>query len=158
MERLAPYLERDEERARTMLSNRGIEVGSEAYNRGMDDLSRARNDARLAAVAAGGAEMANLYGLTADSRGRAIQEAMLERSQPINEIATLLGTAGPIDVANFGAVPQAGVAPADIAGATYASHGSAMNAYQQEMANRNAMMGGVFGIAKAATPFLFGVG
>jgi len=57
MDRLNPYLQRDEEALRTRLANQGLAYGGEAYNNAMQDQSKRVNDARLAAIAQGGDEM-----------------------------------------------------------------------------------------------------
>lgn len=57
MDRLNPYLQRDEEALRTRLANQGLAYGGEAYSNAMQDQSKRVNDARLAAIAQGGDEM-----------------------------------------------------------------------------------------------------
>lgn len=76
------------------------------------------------------------------ARQNAISEAIQERQVPLNELAALLSgvqVQGP----SFVNTPQTGVAGTDITGPI-------MQQYQQQMAQRNAMMGGLFGLGGAA--------
>ena len=76
------------------------------------------------------------------ARQNAISEAIQERQVPLNELAALLSgvqVQGP----NFVNTPQTGVSGTDITGPI-------MQQYQQQMAQRNAMMGGLFGLGGAA--------
>ena len=63
MSRLNPSLERDRENLRTQLSNQGIKLGSDAFDRGMEDFGRQSNDARMAAILGAGQEQNRLADL-----------------------------------------------------------------------------------------------
>lgn len=156
MERLNPYLERDRETLRTQLSNQGIGVGNEAYSRAMGDFGKGVNDARLAVIGQAGAEQSRLFGLQQSARDRAIQEQVLQRSLPLNEIATLLGTAGPVGIPQFGAAPQVGVATPDLLGATYLGYQNQLNAANQAANRSSAGMGSLFGLAGTVAGGFFG--
>ncbi len=149
LERMQPQLDNDRAALETQLANQGFARDSEAYNAEIDKHNRAVNDARLATIAAGGQEQSRLFGLDMASRQQMLQEAALERSQPLNEIASILGT-GQVNAPNFGAVPQVGVAPTDITGPTYAKYNADMNAFNQSQNSRNRAMGGLFGLAGSA--------
>ena len=69
MERINPYLERDQERLRTQMVNQGFTIGDEGYNRGMQDFSRQANDARLGAILGASQEHSRLTGLEAQRAG-----------------------------------------------------------------------------------------
>lgn len=130
LERMQPYLDRDRAALETQLANQGFDRSSAAFQTSLDEQNRAENDARLAAIAQGGTEQSRLFGLESSARQQAIQEAALERSQPLNEIAAILGT-GQVQTPNFGAVPQVGVASPDLMGAVY-------NSYNSQVAQANA--------------------
>lgn len=66
MQRMNPHLSRDREALRTQMSNQGIKLGSEAYDRGMSDFSRQSNDARLGAILNAGEEQARMVGMDRD--------------------------------------------------------------------------------------------
>lgn len=59
-DRLNPQLQRTRSDIEQRLDDQGIRYGSEAYTRAMDDWNRQSTDARLAVIAQGGQEQANL--------------------------------------------------------------------------------------------------
>lgn len=144
-----PQMDHDRDRLANQLANQGLVPGSEAYNTAMDSLTRNQNDFRLAADQAGGQEQSRLYGLNADARSRGIAEMLQTRSQPINELAALLGTSQ-VAVPQPAAIPQVSVAGADVTGANTLSYNALMNRYNQQIGQQNAAMGGLFGVAGSA--------
>jgi len=105
------------------------------------------------------AEASQLFSLQSGARDRAINELMIQRNQPLNELAAML-SAQQITQPSFLTPPQPGVAAGDLQGATYANYQGALG--QQQMANQNnligyqagqaadnAMTGGMFGLAGA---------
>ena len=112
----------------SILANKGIKVGSTAYDKAMDQLGRDRNDSYTQAM------------LTA--RGQALQEMMTERTQPINEILALMG-GGQVQQPNFVNTPGFSSPTTDVAGIMN-------NHYQQQLAqhaNSGFDVGGLFGLA-----------
>ena len=75
---------------------------------------------------------------------------MTERNQPINEITALL-SGSQVQAPNFVNTPQNQIAGTDYSGNVYRSYQGQLDAYKQQQANSNAMMGGLFGLA--AAPF-----
>ena len=150
-DRNAPAMQRDQEALVQRLANQGISLGSEAWNAAQDDYSRGVNDFRLGADVQAGNSAAQQYGLEANTRDRAIQEMTNLRTQPINEVATLLGTGNGVQTPQFSAVPQTQVAPTDVSGNYYNSYQGQLASYmqQQQQANSsyNAALGGLFGLA-----------
>lgn len=139
LERMDPYLQRDDEALRTRLANSGFDMNSAGYRSALDESTRAKNDARLAAIAQGGQEQSRLFGLEQAARQQGIQDRSVARSQPLNEIAAILGT-GQVQVPQFGAVPQVGVAAPDITSGIY-------NKYNADVQNQSSRLGGLFGLA-----------
>jgi hypothetical protein len=76
--RMQPKFDQQEAGLRNRLLNSGIEVGSEAYNREMNNFNQALNDARMQTVLAGGQEENRQFGLESSAR-----------SQPLNELNAL---------------------------------------------------------------------
>lgn len=150
LSRLNPQIDQDREALATRLSNMGFDRSSEGFRREMDRFQQGVNDARQQAVLASGAEASRLFGLDQAARQQGIQEASLARAQPLNEIATLLGTAGAVPTPSFSPAPQVGVAPADIVGPTYAAYNADLNAFNQQQAGRRSTMGGLFGLGGSA--------
>lgn len=132
---LDPQWARNDEAQRTDLINRGIRPGSEAYDaeirRGADQKSRAYNSMFL------------------DSYGQANQAALTERNQPLNEITALLRGSG-VSQPNFTNTPTPGVAPTDVIGAQQQALNQGNLAYQGQVSQNNAMVGGLFGLGKTA--------
>jgi hypothetical protein len=149
MDRMNPMLERDRLALEQRLANQGITPGSEAWRRSIDDASRAASDARLAVIAQGGAEESRLYGLESNARERALQEAMLMRQLPLQEAQILAGQSQ-VQLPAFTATPSVGVGAAPIADSIYGSYQGNLGAYNQQLGQQNAMMGGLFGLGGAA--------
>lgn len=134
--RLNPQFARDEEALRTRLVNSGIRQGSDAWNAEMDDFGQRRNDAYNSLALAG--------------RGQAMQELLAERNQPLNEITALM-SGSQVSQPNFVGTPQASVANTDYAGMVQNDYNNKMQAVQMKNANNQALLGGLFGLAGAAT-------
>lgn len=66
MERMNPQLDRSRQQLETNLANRGIKLGSAAYDRALDESNRSQNDARLAAILNAGQEQSRLAGIARD--------------------------------------------------------------------------------------------
>ena len=117
----------------TDLINRGIRPGSDAYAAMHRTFDTGRNDAYNNLLLAG--------------RGQAVNEALIERNQPLQELAMLLGASG-ATMPTFGATPQPGVSAPGVAPVDFT--GLVMNNFNQKVAGQNAMMGGLSGLAGTA--------
>lgn len=127
--RLDPVLEQRRQALDTDLINRGITPGTEAYTRAMRENTQGANDA--------------YNQLLLQGHGQAVQEALTERNQPINEI-TALTSGSQVSQPNFvNNTPQATVAPTD-----YSS--LVANNYNQQVGQSNAFWGGLAGLGGAA--------
>jgi hypothetical protein len=125
--RLTPQLDQRREAEATRLSNAGIKLGSTAYDRAQMNLNQGENDA--------------YNQLLLNGRGQAVNETLLARQQPINEILALAGQ-GQLAMPSFGAgAPQTALAGTDIAGITQANYANQTNAYNQQQSQ----LGGLFG-------------
>ncbi len=147
--RNAPAMERDRAALETKLKNQGLTYGTEAWNAAQDDLNRGVNDFRLGADVQAGNAAAQAYGLEGTTRDRAIQERANLRTQPINEVAALLGTGQGVQNPNFVNVPQVQVQPADVQGPYAQQYQGQMAQWQQNQQSQNAALGGLFGLAGA---------
>lgn len=126
-ERILPQQERNESGLRSRLINSGIRPGTSAWNTEMERLTNANTD--------------QLNQLALNSRGQAFSEGLATRNQPLNELNALLTQSQVSNPAQMsGATPQVGVGGVDYAGMV-------QDNYAQQMAQRNAMMGGLFGLA-----------
>ncbi|MGL4575865.1 MAG: hypothetical protein ACRCV9_13865, partial [Burkholderiaceae bacterium] len=79
------------------------------------------------------------------SRERALQEEMMLRNQPINEIGALMG-GGQVTLPQFAQYQGGNIAGTDVAGITQQSYQNQMQQYQQRLQQQNAMMGGLAGL------------
>lgn len=68
MGRLNTQRDRDMERLRTQLTNQGVNIGTEAYSRALQDFDRTNTDMRTSAILASGQEQSRLLG---EARGAA---------------------------------------------------------------------------------------
>lgn len=149
IERNQPQMDRDRAAMEQRLANQGISLGSEAWQNSLYDYNRATNDFRLGADVQAGNAAAQQYGLEASTRDRAIQERSNLRTQPINEVAALLGTGQGVQGPTFQNVPQVQVANTDISSPYNTQYQGQMAQWQQGQKSNDAMMGGLFGLGGA---------
>lgn len=133
--RLDPQLSQHREREIARLSNQGIKLGSSAYDRAIRQIDEKENDARNQLLLTG--------------RNQAVQEALLERNQPLNELIAL-ASGTQLSSPAAAAVPQTGLAGTDIAGITQNAFNNQMGQYGQQMSNWNSTVGGLFGLGSSA--------
>lgn len=141
-----PLQDRDLDALRTSLSNQGIGIGSEAWSNAMSDYGRGVNDFRMAADIQSGTEAARAFGLGAQARDRAIAERSNLRTQPINEVAALLGTGGGVQGPQFVPTNSPQVNPTDVAGNINDAYRGRLAAWQQQQQSQGAALGGIFGL------------
>lgn len=141
-----PLQDRDLDALRTSLSNQGIGIGSEAWSNAMKDYSTGVNDFRMAADIQSGTEAARAFGLGAQARDRAIAERSNLRTQPINEVAALLGTGGGVQGPQFVPTGSPQVNPTDVAGNINDAYRGRLAAWQQQQQSQGAALGGIFGL------------
>lgn len=148
--RQQPIMAQQEEALRTRLANQGLQPGSEAYSNAMRDFTRGQNDYYLGADAQAGNEAGMIFGLQGTARDRAINEALMERSQPINEVSALLGTGTGVQNPSFVQTPTTQVQPTDVTTPMLMEQQQRMQAWQQGQSNNNALLGSIFGLGGAA--------
>lgn len=131
---LDPVWQQRESALQSQLANKGIQQGSEAYTNALRDFGMQRDNAYNSALLSG--------------RSQAEQEALTQRNQPLNEISALLG-GSQVSQPNYTTTPSPGVAPTDVIGAYNNAYQGELAGYNAQTSNRNAMMGGLFGLAAA---------
>jgi hypothetical protein len=149
-DRNAPQMQRDQDTLNQRLANQGISLGSDAWRAAQDQYGRSVNDFRLGADTQSGAAAAQQYGLESNTRDRAIQEMTNLRTQPINEVATLLGTGNGVQAPQFSQVAQAQVAPTDVSGNYWNQYQGQIAQQQMQQKSSDAAMGGLFGLGGSA--------
>jgi hypothetical protein len=133
--RLQPQFARDEASMRATLINSGIRPGSDAWNTEMTRLSQNKNDA--------------LTQLLLSGHSTAVNDILTERNQPINEISALM-SGSQVGQPNFTNTPQTQVAGVDYAGMVRDKYNAQNDQYKTQVAQDNALMGGLFGLAGTA--------
>lgn len=136
--RLDPQLERSRQSEISRLANQGIKVGSTAYDRAMEGVNQRENDARNQLLLTG--------------RNQAVQEALMERNQPLNEI---IGLASGTQVQNpqFTSTPQTGIAGTDVAGITQQNYANQQTQYNQQQQSLGGLFGTIGSVAGASAPY-----
>jgi hypothetical protein len=139
-------LDLQEQQMRTRLANQGISAGTEAWNNEFRPLEQARVDASNQATIDAG----NLAGQNIQQaqtlRNQGIQETEALRNQPFQDYSALMGFGGSVQQPNFVTTPQTQIQPADVTSPYIAQYQGQLNAYNQNRASSNAMMGGMFGL------------
>ena len=159
MDLMRPELDRQERRFEQTMADRGLPIGAEAYDDARGQFDRSRDDmvkgAAFDAMRAGQAEQSRLYNLGRTERGDQINEQLLTRQQPMNELAAILQGSPAFQNPSFGSPAQYQVAPSDIMGATFNKYQGDLNAWNAQNQSRNAMFGGLAKLGSAAIPFAF---
>lgn len=135
--RLDPQWAQQQEALTNRLAQRGIMPGSEAYDREMMNFSKQRTDAY------------NQMYLGARQQG--VQEAMIERNQPLSEFNAFRTGSQPT-MPTFGNVPSVTQANTDVAGIYNQAYQNELQGWNMQNQSNNSMMGGLFGIGAALMP------
>lgn len=131
--RLDPAIARQQQSLEQSLANKGIKIGSEAYNNAQTLQNQSANDAR------------NQLFLT--GHNQAFQEALAQRNQPLNEILALAGQ-NQIQSPQFASTPQTGVQGTDVSGAIN-------NQYNQQLNQSNGFYNALGSIGGTIGGWLF---
>lgn len=132
--RLDPMFDRERQSLETRLSNQGIRLGSAAYDTAMGQFGQRQNDAY------------NQLALT--GRGQAVQEALTERNQPINEITALL-SGSQVSMPQFVGSNNSQIPTTDVAGLINENYNQRLGQWQQKNAMTQNLLGGLFGLGSA---------
>lgn len=132
--RLDPMFADRRQGLETDLLNRGINMGTEAYDKAVGRFGEQENDAYNQLLLGG--------------RQQAISEMLAGRNQPINEITALM-SGGQVTQPNFVNTPNTPVSGVDYAGLVGQD-------YQNKLKAHQAQMGGIFGLG--GTALRYGLG
>lgn len=123
--RLDPMLAERRQTLETDLANRGIKMGSAAYDRAMALNTQGEND---------------LFNqLLLNGRQQAVSEAITQRAQPLNEITALM-SGSQVNQPNFAPTSMPSIGTADVAGLIQSGYQNQLADYQR----RSAAAGGLF--------------
>jgi hypothetical protein len=131
-QRLDPRFAQEEDRLRTRLENQGLTAGSEAWNREMTGFNQSKNDA--------------FNSLMLQGRGQAFNELGSIRNQPINEISALL-SGSQVNSPNVSPATPQSMPTVDYAGLVNSNYNQRLGNWQQQQAQKQSLMGGLFGLA-----------
>lgn len=146
MERQRPQFEQARSKQEADLMARGFNPGTSGWNARFDDLGRNENDARLAAILAGGQEQSRLFGLGQQARQQALQEQSFLRNEPLNTL-NAVRTGAQVTNPTFQATPQQAFTPgADYLGAAQQGYQADLNASNASNAAKGNMFSGLAGI------------
>lgn len=146
-------IDRGRNSARTLLANQGVQPGSEAWKREMQTFGEQTNDLSNQAFLQAG-------NLADQELGR----ALTIRNQPLADYQALLGLSSGVAQPSFQNTQQQPIANTDVTTPAMQAYQGQMNAYNQQVGQQNALMGGLFGLGGsvlgglARTPKMFGLG
>jgi hypothetical protein len=142
MQRLAPQIQQSREALSVDLANRGIPIGTEAYNRAMSTQSQRENDLLLGATTQG-------FGVGQQARQQGLQEQAYLRNEPLNTL-NAVRTGSQVQGPTFvNPAMQANTAGADILGATQMGYNAQLGAANAQNAANNQMTQGLFSLGGA---------
>ena len=143
MQRLAPQLQQGRDKLQQDLANRGIDIGSEAYDRAMMQQSQRENDLLLGATTQG-------FGVGQQARQQGLQEQAYLRNEPLNTL-NAVRTGAQVQGPSFvNPAMQANTAGADILGATQMGYNANLAASNAQNAANAQMTQGLFSLGGAA--------
>jgi hypothetical protein len=142
MQRLAPQLQQGREQLQQQLANKGIDIGSTAYDRAMQAQAQRENDLLLGATTQG-------FGVGQQARQTALQEQAYLRNEPLNTLSAVR-TGSQVTGPQFvNSAQQATAAGPDLLGAAQMTNNAQMGAYNAQQAGQNSMTQGLMGLAGA---------
>ena len=117
---LQPVFDKQRAEMERTLQNRGIPLGSEAYQDAMNRLesqqSKQWESLALSSVGAGRQEQSRLFDVGMRRRGQGIDEMMLRRNSPMNELAQMLAGIPTPGTPQFASLPQYSMPTPDFQG------------------------------------------
>lgn len=156
--RLDPQWQTNQSQLEDTLANRGITVGSEAYDHAMRDFNLGKNDAytsaRNAATQYGVQDASTLFGEGLAGHQQGVSDMLTQQNQPLSLLQQIMSSIrGTAPQSN---APQTGVSPTDVTGAYANYENQLQNQYQAQQQQYNSALGGVGGLLGNALmlPFL----
>ena len=145
MQRLAPQIQQGRDRLEQRLANQGIQLGSEAYDRAMQNQAQRENDLLLGATTQG-------FDVGNRARAAAFNELAYQRNEPINTLSAVRTGSqvqGPQFVNSFN---QATTAGPDILAASQMGYNAQMGDFNAKNAAQANLNQGLFQMGAAAIP------
>lgn len=160
-ERMRPEHERAQAGLEGQLQNMGLTRGSEAWNREMERMGKQQAGERFNALSMGGEEMQRLFNMGMAKQGQqwtqglqgaelanvlrnqGLQEMLMQRNQPLNELTALM-SGQQVGMPSMPGFQGAGMGQnANLLGAAQQQYQSGLDAYNANAAQRSAFGGGI---------------
>lgn len=151
---LKPMMD-DQKRAMDVeLSNRGIPLGSEAYQKATGDLRTNHHDTlskiAMNAVEAGRQEQSRQFDMARLARQQGINEQIQARQYPLNEVATLMGQQmQTLPESHFESLGQNHQQPVNYMPSIHQNYRASLAAQQEKEKRKMLEMRGLLGLGKA---------
>jgi hypothetical protein len=142
MQRLNPQITQNREQLQQQLANKGIDIGSTAYDRAMQTQAQRENDLLLGATTQG-------FGVGQQARQSALQEQAYLRNEPLNTLSAVRTgsqVTGPQFVNSFN---QATTQGADLLGAAGMQYNAQMGDFNAKQAAQQNFNQGLMGLGAA---------
>jgi hypothetical protein len=128
----APRMERERAQMQTQLTNQGLDPSSEAYRNRMMDVSEQQSNAQNT--------------LAAQLQGQMFNQGLQGRQQSMNELNPGMQFANQALSPGYVNAPNVNVGNVDVGGLAAANQAGQWQSYNTQMAQKNAMLGGLAGI------------
>ena len=143
MQRLQPQIQQTREALQQQLANKGIDIGSEAYDRAMRNQAQRENDLLAAATTQG-------FGVGQQARQSALQEQAYLRNEPLNTLSAVR-TGAQVQGPQFvNSAQQATTAGPDLLGAAQMGYNAQMGDFNARNAAQANLNQGLFSLGGAA--------
>lgn len=154
LDRMQPGLDRTRQQRENALLIQGHNRGGEAWNAQQDDLNKAENDAKMAAILAGGTEQSRLLGLQSAQRQNQLAETSTLRNEPLATLNAVRTGAQPTNPQFTNVPQQATTQGPNYLAAEQGQYGTQMNSYNAGQAQNANLMQGLFSLGGKALPYL----
>lgn len=129
--RLDPMFAQQKDALAADLANRGMMIGSKGYETGQRQQYERENDA--------------YNQLALQGRGQAVQEALTQRNQPINEISALL-SGSQVDQPQFMGAQVGAIPTTDVGGLINENYNQKLGVWERQNQMTQGILGGLFGL------------
>jgi hypothetical protein len=142
MQRLQPQIQQNREALQQQLANKGIDIGSTAYDRALQTQAQRENDLLAAATTQG-------FGVGQQARQSALQEQAYLRNEPLNTLSAVR-TGAQVQGPQFvNSAQQATTGGADILGASQMQYNAQMGDFNAQQAAQQNFNQGLMGLGGA---------
>jgi hypothetical protein len=142
MQRLAPQLEMGRDQLQQQLANKGIDIGSKAYENAMRMQQQRENDLLAAATTQG-------FGVGQQARQQALTEQAYLRNEPLNTLSAVRTGAQVTGPQFVNSAQQATTGGADILGASQMGYNAQMGDFNAQQAAQQNFNQGLMGLGGA---------